>query len=63
MDKPVQNADGSVDIYFGASSPGAGKNWVATRSGEGWFTLLRLYGPTKAFFDQSWKPDDILRLE
>jgi hypothetical protein len=62
MDKPLQNSDGSIDIYFGPKSPGAGKNWIATVSGKGWFTLLRLYGPTKAFFEQSWKPDDIKKV-
>jgi hypothetical protein len=62
MDKPQQNSDGSTDIYFGPKSPGAGKNWIATVSGKGWFTLLRLYGPTKAFFEQSWKPDDIKKV-
>jgi hypothetical protein len=46
MDKPVQNADGSTDIYFGPKSPGEGKNWLATVPDKGWFTLLRLYGPT-----------------
>ncbi|UIK14305.1 DUF1254 domain-containing protein (plasmid) [Rhizobium leguminosarum] len=56
MDKPVQNADGSFDIYFGPKSPGEGKNWLATLPGKGWFTLFRLYGPKKAFFDQTWKP-------
>ena len=30
MDKPVQNADGTIDIYFGPKSPGEGKNWLAT---------------------------------
>jgi hypothetical protein len=59
MDKPVQNADGSTDIYFGPKSPGAGKNWLATLPDKGWFTLFRLYGPKKPFFDQTWKPDDI----
>jgi hypothetical protein len=62
MDKPIQNADGSTDIYFGPKSPGVGKNWIATVPEKGWFTLLRLYGPTKAFFDQSWKPDDIKKV-
>jgi hypothetical protein len=62
MDKPIQNADGSTDIYFGPKSPGTGKNWIATVPGKGWFTLFHLYGPTKAFFDQSWKPDDIKNL-
>jgi hypothetical protein len=63
MDKPIQNSDGSTDIYFGPKSPGAGKNWIATIPGRGWFTLLRLYGPTKAFFEQTWKPDDIKKIQ
>jgi hypothetical protein len=62
MDKPPTNADGSTDIYFGPTSPGAGKNWVATVPGKGFFVVLRLYGPTKAFFDQAWKPGDIEKL-
>ncbi|MBB4343003.1 DUF1254 domain-containing protein [Rhizobium leguminosarum] len=61
MDKPKQNADGSTDIYFGPQSPGPGKNWIATIPGKGWFTTLRLYGPTKAFFDKTWRPDDIVK--
>ena len=59
MDKPVQNADGTFDIYFGPKSPGEGKNYLATLPGKGWFTLFRLYGPKKEFFDQTWKPNDI----
>ena len=62
MDKPIQNSDGSTDIYFGPKSPSSGKNWIATVPGRGWFTLLRLYGPTKAFFEQTWKPDDIKKI-
>jgi hypothetical protein len=34
MDKPVVNADGSVDIYVGPASPGDGKNWLATVPGK-----------------------------
>jgi hypothetical protein len=45
MDKPVQNADGATDIYFGPKSSGADKNWLATVPGKGWFTIFRLYGP------------------
>jgi hypothetical protein len=63
MDKPSTNADGSTDIYFGPNSPGEGKNYIATLSGKGWFTLLRLYGPKKAFFDQTWQPDDIKKVK
>ncbi|KQU93592.1 hypothetical protein ASD00_23170 [Ensifer sp. Root31] len=63
MDKPVQNADGSTDIYFGPKSPGEGKNWIATIPDQGFFTILRLYGPTKAFFDKSWKPGDLEKVK
>lgn len=63
MDRPVQNADGSFDIYFGPKSPGEGKNYMATLPGKGWFAIFRLYGPKKAFFDQTWKLNDIERVE
>ena len=57
---PVPNADGSVDIYFGPQAPkGKEKNWIKTVPGKGWFTYLRFYSPTEAFFDQTWKPNDI----
>ena len=59
MDKPAASADGSTDIYFGPSSPGPDKNWLRTNPGQGYFVILRLYGPTQAFFDKSWKPGDI----
>jgi hypothetical protein len=59
-DKPVQNADGSTDIYLGPQAP-AGKegNWLATVPGKGYFAILRLYGPTEAAINKSWKPSDI----
>ena len=58
---PVANADGSVDIYFGPQAPrGKEKNWVKTVPGKGWFPYLRFYSPTEAFFNQTWKPDDIV---
>ena len=63
MDKPVQNADGTIDIYFGPKSPGEGKNWLATIPDKGWFTIFRLYGPKKAFFDQTWKLNDIEKVK
>ncbi len=58
---PKANADGSIDVYFGPTVPaGKEKNWIKTIPEKGWFTLLRFYGPKKEFFDQSWKPDDIV---
>jgi hypothetical protein len=63
MDKPVQNADGSFDFYFGPTSPGPGKNWLATLPDKGWFTIFRLYGPKKEFFDRTWKLNDIEKMK
>jgi hypothetical protein len=63
MDKPVQNADGTTDIYFSPKSPGEGKNWLATIPGKGWFTIFRLYGPKQAFFDGTWKLNDIEKVK
>lgn len=63
-DEPVQNEDGSYDIYFGPKAPeGKEKNWAQTVSGKGWFTYIRLYGPLQPFFDQTWKPDDIVEVK
>jgi hypothetical protein len=39
----------------------SGKNWLKTVPGKGYFVGLRLYGPTKAFFDKTWKPGDITK--
>jgi hypothetical protein len=59
-DKPAQNADGSTDIYLGPKAPpGKEGNWQATVPGKGYFAILRLYGPTEAAIDKSWKPGDI----
>ena len=61
-DKPAQNADGSTDLYLGPRAPdGKAGNWLATPSGKGYFAILRLYGPTEAAIDKSWKPGDIER--
>ncbi len=63
FDEPEVNEDGSVDLYFGPEAPeGKEKNWVKTIPGEGWMTLIRLYGPLEPFFDQTWKPDDIVKM-
>jgi hypothetical protein len=59
-DKPAQNADGSTDLYLGPATPqGKDANWLATVPGRGYFVILRLYGPTEAAIDKSWKPGDI----
>ena len=63
---PAANGDGSIDIDFGPEAPtgsGSAKNWIQTTPGKGWFVLFRFYGPLEPFFDQSWKPDDIVEVK
>ncbi|HKD20910.1 MAG TPA: DUF1254 domain-containing protein [Rhizomicrobium sp.] len=61
---PTINTDGSIEINFGPSAPsGKEKNWIRTVPGKGWFALLRFYGPLEPFFDKSWKPDDIEKVD
>jgi hypothetical protein len=58
------NTDGSADIYFGPTAPGAANaNWIKTVRGRGYFVAMRIYGPTQAFFDKTWRPDDIVKVK
>ena len=63
-DEPVQNADGSTDLYLGPKAPqGKQANWLATVPGKGYFVILRLYGPTEAAINNSWKPGDLEKVK
>jgi hypothetical protein len=54
-----KNPDGSVDIYFGPEAPsGQEANWVPTDPNRRFELMFRLYGPTKALFDKTWKLPD-----
>jgi hypothetical protein len=55
-----KNADGSVDVIFGAKAP-AGKesNWIYTAPGKPWIAAFRFYGPAKALFDKTWRLPDL----
>ena len=63
-DKPAVNTDGSTNLYLGPEAP-AGKqgNWLATVPGKGYFAILRLYAPSEAALNKSWKPGDIEKVK
>jgi hypothetical protein len=65
LDALKYNDDKSVTLYFGPELPdGAPKsNYLRTVPGNGWFTLLRLYSPKKAFFERAWRPGDFQKIE
>jgi len=63
-DKLMTNADGSIDLYFGPKAPqGKEANWIQTVPDKGWFCLLRLYSPTEPWFDKTWRPGEIVKVE
>lgn len=63
-DTLIYNADGSFDLYFGPSAPkGMEANWIQTVPNKGWFSVLRLYSPTQAWFDKTWRPGEIELVE
>lgn len=61
MDRPHVDADGSVTIHFGPEKPDGADNWLRTVPGRGFFAIVRLYGPDQAYFDNTWRPDDLVR--
>jgi len=61
-DNLATNADGSVDLYIQAASPGVDKeaNWLPV--GKAPFTLLmRLYSPREEFLEGNWGPPPVIR--
>src|SRR5262245_41700456 len=62
--KVVNNSDGSIDLWFGPSRPAGApdSNFIQTVSGRNFLVALRLYGTGVEFFDQTWKPDDVVKV-
>lgn len=60
-----KNEDGSIDIWFGPEQPEdvADSAFIQTVPGRDFLVALRLYGAENAFYDQTWKPDDIVKVE
>jgi hypothetical protein len=56
-------ADGSIDLWFGPSKPDgvAESAFIQTIPGRHFLVALRLYGAEHAFYDQTWKPDDLVK--
>jgi len=59
------NADGSLDIYIQASSPGADKeaNWLPTPANGSFNLTVRDYWPTEAVLDGTYKLPPVKRVE
>jgi hypothetical protein len=56
--------DGDYTIWFGPEAPdGQGDHWVQTIPDKGFAVILRLYGPLEPWFDKTWKPSDLERVD
>lgn len=65
MDKPTYNADGSIDMYFGPAKPDGvdDKNFIKTVEGRDFMFVIRCYGTPLSFLDQTWKPDNLVKIK
>jgi hypothetical protein len=63
--KVATNGDGSVDLWLSTEKPAdvPQSNWIQTVGGRNFLVALRLYGTGVEFFDQTWKPDDVVRVK
>jgi hypothetical protein len=61
-DKLVTNADGSLDLYIQANTPGGDKeaNWLPVDK-KPFSLLMRLYSPKSEFLSGSWIPPAVVR--
>ncbi|WP_208025825.1 DUF1254 domain-containing protein [Amycolatopsis acidicola] len=57
------NEDGSIDLWFGPRQPEgvADTAFIQTVPGRNFVGVLRLYGTGAEFYDQTWRPDDLIR--
>lgn len=66
LNKAVKkNTDGSIDLWFGPSKPSeaADTNFIQTVDDRNFIATVRLYGTGVEFFDQTWKPDDVVKVK
>src|SRR5262245_66601672 len=60
-----KKSDGSIEIWFGPEKPKNVVNaaFIETIPGLDFLVALRLYGAEDPFYDQTWKPDDIVKMK
>ncbi|WP_413989157.1 DUF1254 domain-containing protein [Labrys okinawensis] len=65
FNKVAKNEDGSIDLWFGAIKPADApqSNFIQTVPGRNFLATVRLYGTGTEFYDQTWKPDDLVKVK
>ena len=56
--------DGAIDDWFGPKKPDdvADSAFIQTIPDRNFLVALRLYGSGVEFYDQTWKPDDVVKI-
>jgi hypothetical protein len=64
FDKVARNEDGSLDLHFAPARPGGvpASNWIQTVEARAFLCCIRFYGTAIEFYDQTWKPDDVVKV-
>ena len=63
LESMTKNADGSVTLWFGPRAPkGMEASWIPT-AGKRPLPAMRLYGPTDALNDRTFKLPDFERVD
>jgi hypothetical protein len=57
--------DGAVEVWFGPEKPQgvADPAFIQTIPGRDFLVAVRLYGAEHGFYDQAWKPDDVVKVK
>ena len=64
FDKVKTADDGSVELWFAPKKPESvdEKNWIQSIPGRAQLVAVRLYGTGMEFYDQTWRPDDLVKV-
>jgi hypothetical protein len=62
--KITLGSEGSVDVWFGPEPvTGEESNWVKTIPGKHYHVILRLYYPLESWFENRWRPGEIIEIK
>jgi hypothetical protein len=63
FDRVAHTADGSIELHFAPEPPDGipESNWIQTIPGRAFLCCIRFYGTATEFYDQTYKPDDVIK--